>query len=227
MKYFVTSVCLFVCAACRLVAQPVPSLYVPLAPCRILDTRFDPATADPLSPLAAGTTTSIDVRGRCNVPAEANAVAAQVHAFAPGPNGALLLWESCTTRPGAATIAGNVGEIGESGFTIARLAFPEIECGTDVDLYNSGVSHAAVDVVGYYLPVDACLQTQPTAFKLPKLESDGPVFPPCSLSVPVCGSGCFVPDDPQEMYCMEIEIEMGNVAQCSAGICQTGYCIPQ
>ena len=132
-------------------AQPVPSLYVPATPCRILDTRWD-SEGNPLSPLAAGTTLNIDVRNRCNVPFEANAVAVNVHALTPGPNGALLVWPSCTVRPAAGTISHNGSTTGESGFSIVLMSYPTLECNSDIDLYVTGVTHAAIDVVGYYFP---------------------------------------------------------------------------
>ena len=129
-------------------AQVVPGTLTALNPCRLFDTRTDSA-----SPLAGGTCTALPVRGRCNIPETAIAISAVLHGVTPGPNGYLLVWEYGVNRPVAATLASD-SILGASSGTIVRLCYPALECGgLDIQVYNSGVTHFALDVTGYFEPL--------------------------------------------------------------------------
>lgn len=143
MRKSLLAACLLACASPAF-AQPVPSYVVPLNPCRVFQTLTG-------SPLAANTTTQVDVRGVCNVPEEANAVFASVHAV-NGPSGYTLAWEACLPQPGAATSA-STNTAGESSGTLIRLSYPAGECPSDFQLYNSNSTHISIDVTGYMVPI--------------------------------------------------------------------------
>lgn len=127
-----------------LAAQVVPSDYVPLAGnCALYDSGS--------TPLAANTTAYVAVRGACNVPAEANAVAVQVFAFAPATAGELQLFDSGIV-PGVPFMAFQ-RRIETSGSGIVRLCYPALECSVvDIGLRASASGRYVILVSGYFQP---------------------------------------------------------------------------
>lgn len=130
-----------------LVAQ-AGSLYVPLNPCRMFDSRVDGGAA-----LAGGSTTYLLARGSCGVPEEAVAVAVTAVAFSPSASGHLKLWESSLPQPVASSMNFRSGPGSDSSFLAPRLCYPVAECAAeDLALYVSQTTHVILDVVGYYIP---------------------------------------------------------------------------
>jgi len=124
--------------ASTVAAQPVPSTYTPLTPC----VFFKGA-------LPAGSTAFLLVRGSCNVPSSANAVAFVAVAIAPPANGFLRLWES--SLPSAEPILDYRGGPGNvSTFALVRLCYPIGECaGEDLAMQSSTSLVVVLKVVGY------------------------------------------------------------------------------
>lgn len=142
-------------------AQQVPSAFVPMQPCRILDTRL-PAGSPPLT---AGATYQIKVRmtaeellepGACGVPEEANSVFLTTIATGATSGGNVTIWASDLTAP-ASTSFNFRGNGTDSSATFSRLCAPPIlEC-SDVDIsYRVGFSntHLVLDLVGYTIPLE-------------------------------------------------------------------------
>lgn len=137
-----TVLCLpFICNA-----QVGPSLYTPLAPCRLYDSRDGAGV-----PFVSGETRYLVVRGFCNVPEQANAVVASILVLNAVTPGAVRLWESSLPLP--IPVSGLFAPGNSSHDETPRLCYPFSECASDLALRIDGSSaHAVVDVVGFYEP---------------------------------------------------------------------------
>jgi hypothetical protein len=141
---------LFVCllilvGSSSLFAQPLPSKFVPLAPCRLFDSRVVPG-----SMLLNGTITYIAARGDCNIPETANAVFVTVATTGALSAGHLTIYGSDILLPSASTM--NYRGFGtDSASTFVRLCYPVEECsGVDTAIHVSTTpTHVILDVVGY------------------------------------------------------------------------------
>ncbi len=119
--------------------------FVPLAPCRAVDTR---TATGPLGgpPLAAGAVRAFNLAGACGVSSGATAVALNVtaaDAFAPG---ALTLFPGTGTPPGTSTISFSAG-VNRAGSTLSGLV------GGTLSVHNAqavGSVNLVVDVVGFF-----------------------------------------------------------------------------
>lgn len=115
--------------------------FMPVGPGRLLDTR-----PDAVPPLAADSTTTLQVLGAGGVPATGvAAVVLDITALQPTAATYLTCWPSLVTRPTAANVSARVG--------VATTNLAVVKVGTDgkVLLYNfAGTVDAVVDVVGYF-----------------------------------------------------------------------------
>lgn len=135
--------------------------FIPIVPCRILDTRQAVA-----GKLAVGSTRNIDVRGSeatfvqqggnpggCGIPSRATAIEATITAVDAG-SGFLRAWPASLTQPNATFMnytsgfnASNTGSI-----TICGYAGQPCLVNQDLSLRAYGsATHLVIDVAGYYL----------------------------------------------------------------------------
>ncbi len=137
-------------------SAPVPSLFVPLTPCRVLDTRsggggifvqndqgqYQVSGVGPNFALQGG------VANGCGVDV-ANAVAVEVSvtAVTPQGNGYLRLWPSDEGMPNATFLNYSNGQsITNTGAVALSLVFQN-----DLRIQNfGGRTHVVIDVQGYY-----------------------------------------------------------------------------
>ncbi|MCU1497998.1 MAG: hypothetical protein JWM47_1951 [Acidimicrobiales bacterium] len=120
-------------------------VFVPLEPCRLLDTR-----AHGGGRLTSGTTRTVAVTGvsSCPIPPDALAIEATISALAPTSTGYLRAWPSGTPNPNA-TFLNYAKEISTSNTgTVAVATGPDGGLTLQV---SGGGTHAVVDVQGYYL----------------------------------------------------------------------------
>lgn len=131
-------------------AQPVASNYIPLNPCRLFNSQVSPGTT-----LSAGSTTFLVVRGVCNIPESANAVALTLTTTGATAAGSITVWEENLPLPTPNSMSFR-GNGTDSSFTIARLCYPVEECaGNDLQLrVTSAATHVILDAVGYFTPVE-------------------------------------------------------------------------
>lgn len=137
--------------------------FVPIAPCRIYDTRNGQGG----STVGAGTFRILKVRGPedfagqfaaqggkaggCGVPPSAAAVEATVTAVAPAGSGYLRFWPSGQPEP-LATFLNYVQ--GFSPSNTGALSICNVSCGAASDLRVrafSSATHVVIDVQGYYI----------------------------------------------------------------------------
>jgi len=133
-------------------------IYVPITPCRIIDSRNGTGTG--ATPLGNGTTRSYYIGGTsrfpaqggksggCGVPTSAMAVAATVMAYEPSRSGRLKAWPAGMAEPSAATMYYQ-GVTSTTGTTLSLRS----GSGTDVTFRNfTATTDLIVDVTGYYVP---------------------------------------------------------------------------
>ncbi|HVF20086.1 MAG TPA: hypothetical protein VNA14_07580 [Mycobacteriales bacterium] len=130
-------------------ASPTPPAgagrFVAVNPERVLDTR-EGLNSNSL-PVGPGETRNFTVTGRAGVPTGATAVAMNVTAIQPTRAGFLTVFPAGGSRP----LASNLNFV--AGDVIANLVIVRIGSAGQVSIFNnSGNTHVAADVVGYYGP---------------------------------------------------------------------------
>ncbi|HEX2577995.1 MAG TPA: hypothetical protein VHK88_16730 [Aquihabitans sp.] len=130
--------------ATELVGLETGSVYVPLSPCRVLDTRGD-------GPVAVGTgpTVRLATAPSCAVPAEATAVEASISAVTPGATGFLRAWPAGSPAPNATFLNYAAGQSTTNTGAIALSA------ATEMQLRVFGApTNVVVDIQGYFIEID-------------------------------------------------------------------------
>lgn len=152
-------------------------VYTAVTPCRVVDTRVAGGVIAANSSrnfvvVSISSGTGFAFQGGsstdCNVAAiGASAVALNVTAVQPANVGFATVWKSGETRPLAAAITYNAGQL-ISNLVVTGIPNP---LGlTDVSLYSSAQSHYVVDIVGYFSPPQAtsfdCTSTSVQSFTI-------------------------------------------------------------
>jgi phospholipase C len=124
-----------------------PANFYTLEPCRVADTR---EAAGPYGgpPLAGAGLRDFSLAGRCGVPADAAAVAANVAVVAPSGPGALRLYPAGIPSPGTSTLSFQAGEVRANNAVLSLLGSPAGSVTVESDL--SGQVDFVLDVNGYF-----------------------------------------------------------------------------
>lgn len=119
-----------------------PSRFVPVTPCRVVDTRLTgPA-------IGGGSARRFPlISGGCNLPFEATAFSLNVTVVPHEPLGYMTIWPSGGTRPFVSTLNSTDGRIK------ANAAIVPSSPGGAVDVFASNTTDVVLDVNGYFLPV--------------------------------------------------------------------------
>jgi hypothetical protein len=115
--------------------------YVPVTPCRILDTREGAGT-----PVAANGTLSFDAAGTCGVPPDARALALNVTAVAPAADGVLRLFGAGSAMPVAQVLAFREGRTRASAAVAVPGALGRLTVRND----SAQPVHVVLDVSGHF-----------------------------------------------------------------------------
>ncbi len=141
-------------------------VYVPVTPCRILDTRnaggaiaangvrdFD--LADAVNFASQGGDTS-----NCNVGDKGSFAAAAINFTVVNPNmaGYITAFPNLVSRPNAATVNYAVNDI-QNGFAIVRL--DQSAATHEFSVYSVAQTHLVADVVGYFVKAEPSTTTVP------------------------------------------------------------------
>ena len=179
--------------------------FVPVAPCRIVDTRPSGGKSGAFGgpALAAGTTRDIPIpSGSCGIPATAGAYSLNVTAAPRGYLGYLSVWPSGSAFPMVSTLNSFTGAI------VANAAIVPAGTSGSVAVMASDATDVIIDINGYYTtptaqtllfyPLTPCriVDTRPYggkggAFGPPALMAGG------TRSFPVTSSSCSVPASAQ------------------------------
>lgn len=127
-----------------------PSSFVPITPCRLLDTRAgSDNVGSRATPLGAGETFPTQVtgsNGACAIPAGATAVSMNVTIIGPSASSFLTVFPSDASRP----VSANLNWVGGQAPT-PNAVTADLSADGKVSLYNlAGTVDVVVDVVGYY-----------------------------------------------------------------------------
>jgi hypothetical protein len=121
------------------------SLYHPITPTRILDSRPATQVGPDSTPWGQAESRAVTVAGVAGVPSDATAVALNVTVTDTTASGFLTAWPAGTPRPLASSLNWTAGE------TIPNAATVGVGSGQAVDVFNSaGHTDVVIDAVGYY-----------------------------------------------------------------------------
>lgn len=125
-----------------------PSVVVPLAPVRILDTRAGIGVS--AGRIAADQTIRVQVTGAAGIPAEATGVLLNVTVTAADGAGYVTAFPAGGARPNASVINFSAGE------DVANMITATLGEAGGIELFNAQSSaHLVADVAGYLLPTGA------------------------------------------------------------------------
>jgi hypothetical protein len=126
--------------------------FVPLTPCRVLDTRNPPGSAPELDPQGpsgnspiSGTLAVNVTAGGCGVPTSSRAYVVNATVIPPGVLGYLTLWPDGASQPLVSTLNANDGAV------TSNLAIVPTTNGS-VDAFVSNPTHLVLDIFGYFAP---------------------------------------------------------------------------
>ncbi len=133
----------------RAAGAPVPSVFSPIAPCRLFDTRPASAVGPRTTPLNPDETYTVQVtgaNGECTIPVEATAVVLNVTSVNPTARSFLTLFPAGVARPNSSNLNVLAGQAPTPNLVTVSLG----ETGA-VSIYNSaGTTHLLGDLAGYY-----------------------------------------------------------------------------
>lgn len=142
---------LFVALAAWAPHASAASRFVPVTPCRVIDTRnADAPLAGPA--LAAGATRAFTLTGTCGVSTSADALAVNLTVTGGTTPGDLTVWTGAGGAPSATAISFRANQ------TRANNAVIGVSPTGGVSVLNrqaTGTVHLILDVVGYFIPTTA------------------------------------------------------------------------
>ena len=122
--------------------------FVPVTPCRVMDTRGTAGTFGGPS-LAGGSTRNVPIpQSACNIPATAQAYSLNVTVVPPGPLTYLSIWPQGEAQPVVSTLNSFDGRIVANAAIVP--AGPSGPGG--ISLFASNTTDAIVDINGYFVP---------------------------------------------------------------------------
>lgn len=123
--------------------------YVPVTPCRVVDTRLANGTnGGPI--LSSGATRDFQMRGLCAVPTAAKAVALTVTSVSPSADGFFGLWPSGQTYSSISNINFVANQPPTANFAIIAISTNTLDLSFVYGANGAGTAHVILDVVGYY-----------------------------------------------------------------------------
>jgi hypothetical protein len=139
---FTTALLVAAVAAGPLWAQG--SQFVPVTPCRVVDTRnANSPFGGPI--MTPGSTRSFAIpQSACNIPATAQAYALNVTVVPEGPLGYLSLWPTGQTQPSVSTLNSPVGAV------VANAAIVPAGTGGAVSVFVTDSTEVIIDINGYF-----------------------------------------------------------------------------
>lgn len=125
--------------------------FVPVTPCRVIDTREGPSPATPLT----AQTRVVPVAGTCGVPAEAKAFSLNVTAVPLQPLSYLTIWPTGEAQPFASLLNSWSGSI------VAAATLTKSGSNGAVSVFTTDPTHIVIDVNGYFVESTADLVYYP------------------------------------------------------------------
>ena len=126
-----------------------PSVYVPIAPCRLADTRADSTVGSRATPLGTAETYTFQVwgtNGNCTIPTSATGIGTNVTAVNPTAASYLTVFPADVGRP----LASNLNWVAASPPTPNQVTVGLSATGAVSAFNNGGAIDVIIDIVGYY-----------------------------------------------------------------------------
>ncbi len=175
---------------------PSPSLFVPVVPCRVADTRnADGAFGGP--PIAGGTAREFVIpAGPCNIPSSATAYSLNVAVVPADTLGYLTVWPTGQSQPLVATLNSLDGRIK------SNAAIVPAGVASAISVFATDTTDVILDINGYFVPPGAAgaLAFYPlTPCRIADTRNpDGPLGGPSlaaqtTRTFPILESACAVP----------------------------------
>ena len=142
------------------------SVFVPITPCRLLDTRPNPQTVGPrATPIGAAETLTVQVtgaNGQCTIPASATAIVMNTTAVAPTAKSFITVYPADVTQPTASNLNVSAGQA-----PVPNLVTVSLSATGAINIFNqNGTVNIIGDVAGYYQPANGTEPTSGTACTL-------------------------------------------------------------
>lgn len=126
------------------------SSFVPIAPCRLADTRTSSRVGPRATPIGQGESVTFTVRGSngdCSIPSDATGITANVTSVNPSAASYLTVWPADVTRPNASSLNYVAGQPPTpNAVTVTLSADGRIKA-----YNNAGTVDLIIDISGYYL----------------------------------------------------------------------------
>ncbi len=124
------------------------SVYQPLDPARLLDTRAGSVTVDHMQEAigtrTAQSQTSVNIKSRGGVSPTASTVVLNVTVTGSAAGGYVTVWPCTAAMPNASNLNYNAGQ------TIANAVIAKVDVNGQVCIYTDSATELIVDVTGYY-----------------------------------------------------------------------------
>jgi hypothetical protein len=125
-------------------AASLPSRFVSVAPCRLIDTRESGGR------VAAGGTIDVAVVSQaCQIPSSANAAALTITVAKAGAPGFVTAWPTGSAQPTTSSVNYRTDE------TVANSQLLQLGTGGQISLYTLAATDLIVDVTGYFVPASS------------------------------------------------------------------------
>ena len=129
------------------VGGPPGYRFVPVTPCRVMDTRGATGTFGGPS-IAGGATRSVPIpQSACNIPSTAQAYSLNITVVPPGPLTYLSIWPTGQTQPVVSTLNSLDGRI------VANAAIVPAGTNGAISVFVSNTTDVIIDINGYFAPV--------------------------------------------------------------------------
>jgi hypothetical protein len=177
------------------------NFFVPITPCRLMDTRFNQGTSGAFGPpsLGAFQTRNVPVTaGGCGIPSNATAFSLNVTVIPQGPLGYLTLWPNGQTQPAVSTLNSLSGGI------LANAAIIPSGLLGSINLFATDNTDVILDVNGYFASTGGNLFTAAEPCRLVDTRANsgfgGGFGPPIlggntSRDFPITSGRCSIPFD--------------------------------
>jgi hypothetical protein len=130
--------------------------YVPVTPCRLVDTRTTPNGPFAGPSIAGGTLRTFTIpSGSCSIPSTAAAYSLNVAVIPTVPLGFLTLWPTGQTQPVAATVSSIDGRVRSNAAIVPAGA------GGAISVFASNTTNLVLDINGYFTTASTALQFYP------------------------------------------------------------------
>ncbi len=173
--------------------------YVPVTPCRLVDTRTSPNGSFTGPSITGGTSRNFIIpAGSCNIPLSAAAYSLNVAVIPSGALGFLTLWPTGQTQAGVATVSSIDGRVRSNAAIVPAGA------GGAISVFASNTTNMVLDIDGYFTTDPTALQFYPVTpcRVVDTRNADGPLGGPIingntSRTFPLSSGSCNLPANAQ------------------------------